>query len=222
MAIDAGDEVEVDVVDRRAVAETVDQVQRRAADAFDRRQAQFHRARLRVHRLRAELERAPVRLLRILDAEGHAARRRPVLGGEIRREAQRLAVDDEVDVALTVQRHVLRTVLGDAGEAQQLEGRLEHIRGRGREFDEFEAHQPHRIVKEIGHCSVSCVARNALRQEAGQSILTPAFLTSFAYLSCSERKNATATSGVLGLMTLPCFAIASVTSGVASAAAKAA
>ena len=84
MAVDAVDELEVDVVDRRAVAEAVDQVQRRAADALDRRQAQLHRAGRHVHRLRAELERALVRLVRILDAKRHAAGRRAVLGGEVR------------------------------------------------------------------------------------------------------------------------------------------
>ena len=37
-----------------------------------------------------------------------------MLGGEVRRDARRLVVDDEVDAALPVQRDVLRPVIGDA------------------------------------------------------------------------------------------------------------
>ena len=151
MAIDAVDELEVDVVDRRAVAEAVDQVQRRAADALDRRQPQLHRAGRHVDRLRAELERAPVRLVRVAHAKRHAARRRPVLGGEVRRDARRLVVDDEVDVALPVQRDVLRAVARDLGEAQLSNTGSSDARRRRREFDEFEAHESHRVVEQVGH-----------------------------------------------------------------------
>ena len=87
VAIDAGEELEVDVVDRLAVLEAVDQVERRAADALDGRQAQLHRPGRHLERLRAELERARVGLVRIADAKREAARRRSVLGGEVGRRS---------------------------------------------------------------------------------------------------------------------------------------
>ena len=146
-----GQELEVDVVDALAVLEAVDQVQRRAADAADRRQAQLHRPGRHLDRLRAQLERARVGLVRILHAKRQRAGARPVLGGEVAGQAARLAVDDEVDVALAVQHDVLAAVAGDQAEAQLLEQRLQHVRrGRG-EFDELESHQAHRVVEEIRH-----------------------------------------------------------------------
>ena len=63
----------------------------------------------------------------------------------------RLAVDDEVDIALAVQRHVLGAVFRHACEPEHLEHRLQHTRCGGREFDELESHQAHRVFKQIGH-----------------------------------------------------------------------
>ena len=51
----------------------------------------------------------------------------------------------------------------DAREAQHLEARLEHVRRRGRELDELEAHQSHRIVEEISH-ACSCVRRDVVAE----------------------------------------------------------
>ena len=48
-----------------------------------------------------------------------------MLGGELRREGVRLGVEDEVDVALTVERHVLRAVLRHGREAHDLEQPVE-------------------------------------------------------------------------------------------------
>ena len=151
MARHAVEPLEVDVVDALAVFEAVDQVQRRAADAFDRRQPQLHRAGGNLDRLRAEFERAGIRLVRILDAERQRAGARPVLGGKVAGQALGLAVDDEVDVALPVQQHVLAAVARDQAEAELLEQRLQHV-GRGRrELDELEPHQAHGVVDRIGH-----------------------------------------------------------------------
>src|SRR4026208_1463227 len=66
------------------------------------------------------LERERMRLVRIADAKGEPARRGPVLGGEVAGVALRLAVDDEVDVALAEQDDVLRAVPGDEAEAELL------------------------------------------------------------------------------------------------------
>ena len=51
---------------------------------------------------------------------------------------------------------------------------------------------------------------------------SPIFFTIAAYFAISERMNRPAYSGVLTAIELPCFAIASVTSGEANAAATAA
>ena len=121
MARHAGHPFEVDVVDALAVFEAVDQVQRRAADALDRRQPQLHRPGGDLDRLRAELERARIGLVRILDAKRQRTRARAVLGREVAGQALRFAVDDEIDVALAVQQHVLAAVLGHQREAELLE-----------------------------------------------------------------------------------------------------
>src|SRR6185436_10505837 len=105
-------------VDRLAVAIAVDQVERRAADPLDRRKMQFHRPWPRLDRLRPKFQRARIRLVRIAHPKPHAARRRSVLGGEIPGEALRLAVDDEVDLALPVERDVLRAMIRDPLEAE--------------------------------------------------------------------------------------------------------
>jgi hypothetical protein len=65
------------------------------------------------------------------------------------RERGRLGVDDEVDLALAVEQHVLRPVLGDGGEAHLLEQPAER-RGIGRGvFDELEAVGAERVVPEV-------------------------------------------------------------------------
>ena len=153
-------ELEVDVVDRAAFLEAIDQVERRAADALDRRQAQLHRPGRDVERLGAGLEREPIGLVRVLDAKRQAAGRRAVLGGEVRGQALRLAVDDEVDAALAIEHDVLRAMARDQREAELLEHRLERARDRRRELDELEAHQPHRVVEQIGHR----ILRKAVRE----------------------------------------------------------
>jgi hypothetical protein len=146
-----GQELEVDVVDALAVLVAVDQVQRRAADALDRRQPQLHRPGRDVHRLRATLDRQRIGLVRVAHAKRQAAGAGPVLGGEIGGQAARLAVDDEVAVALAVQQHVLAAVAGDEGEAHLLEQRLQHAGRRRRELDELEAHQAHGVLEQVRH-----------------------------------------------------------------------
>ena len=123
MAVHAVDELEVDVVDRPALAMAVDQVQRRAADTLDRRQAQLHRAGRDLDRLGAQLQCAGIGQRRVLDPKRHAAGRWAMLGSEVRGRAARLVVDDEVDLALAIQHHVLGPVGGHLGEAHGFEHR---------------------------------------------------------------------------------------------------
>ena len=134
-----------------AVLVAVDQVQRRAADALDRRQAQLHRAGGHVHRLRAQFQRTGVGAMCIAYPEGHGAGAGAVLGGKVAGQAARFAVDDEVDVALAVEQHVLAAVARHQGEAHLLEQGLQGVGGRRGEFHELEAAQAHGVVEQISH-----------------------------------------------------------------------
>ena len=151
MSVDTFDELEVDVVDRPAFFEAVDQVQGRAPDAFDRGQPQLHRTGRHLQRLRTAFERELVRLARVLHPEREATRRGPMLRGEVARSTSGLAIDHEVDAALPVQHHVLRTVLRDHREAELLEHRFQRIGGGRRELDELEAHQSHGVLEQVSH-----------------------------------------------------------------------
>ena len=155
VAVHTFDEVEVDVVDRRAVLVAVDQVDGRATDALDGGQAQLHRPGRDLDRLGALLECAVVGEMRIMHAKRHAARARAMLAREIPGLALRLVVDDEVDAALSPQADVLGTVPGDFGETEQLECLLED-RGVGcGKLDEFETVEAHGIVEEV--CHIGCL-----------------------------------------------------------------
>ncbi len=81
--VDAIEELEIDVIDGGAALITVDQVQRRSADALDGRQAELHRAGRNIDRLSAQLERAVVGFVRVAYAKRHAAGRRTVFLREI-------------------------------------------------------------------------------------------------------------------------------------------
>ncbi len=82
-----------------------------------------------------------------------AQARRPVLLREALAETARLGVDDEVDVALLVQRDVLAAMARRDRESHALEQRTQQFGvGRG-VFDEFETVGTHRIFEEVGHGS---------------------------------------------------------------------
>src|SRR2546428_3705410 len=107
---------EIDVVDRVAVIVlgiAVDEVDERVADALDRRDAQLARPRAALDAPGAALEKPVVRCCGVLHAERHRAYARAVATREVLRERARLGVDDEVDVALLVEQHVL--VAGGGG-----------------------------------------------------------------------------------------------------------
>ena len=101
-------------------------------------------------RLGAKLDRALEGLRRILHPKRHRADRRTVLARERLRKAVGLGIDDEVDVALPMQRHVLAAMAGDDRESQLFEQRAQQLGIGGRVFDELESVGAHRIVEEIG------------------------------------------------------------------------
>ena len=154
---DAGQRLEVDVeeadvadvADLRAVlaAPAVDEIDQAVADALDGREcsARPDRPCRRSPRRRARL-RARRRRLRVLHAEGDGADARAVQAREALRKRVGLGIDDEVDLALAVQHHVLVAVPRDRLEAHALEQGA-HRRGVGRGvFDELEAVGAHRVV----------------------------------------------------------------------------
>ncbi len=154
VAIHAVDEVEVDVIDRATFFKTVDKVKRGTADALDRRKTQFHRARLDLDGLCAQLQGAGVSIVSVAHTKRHAANGRAMLSGEIRSYASGFIVQDQVDVALSIQVHILGAVGGHLGEAQHLEYRLQNPGSRRSQLDELKAHQTHRIVENISHVRV--------------------------------------------------------------------
>ncbi len=74
-----------------------------------------------------------------------------MLSREIGWQACRLAIDDGVDLTLTVQRHIFGTVVGDMGKAHAFQYRLDDVRGGRGKFDELEAHKAHGVFKQVGH-----------------------------------------------------------------------
>jgi hypothetical protein len=69
-----------------------------------------------------------------------------MLRRKARREGFGLRVEDEVDVALTVERHVLRAMLRHRRKTHDLEQTVELVRVRMAELDELEAVRPHRVL----------------------------------------------------------------------------
>lgn len=66
-------------------------------------------------------------------------------GGEGLGEGIGFRVDDEIDVALPVERHLLRAVAGNLGEAHRLEESAELLRFGMGVFDELETIRAHRV-----------------------------------------------------------------------------
>jgi hypothetical protein len=83
-----------------------------------------------------------------------------------------LAVDDEVDVALPVQHHVLAAVPRHQGEAHFLEQGFKHPGHRGRKLDELEAAQAHGVVKQISHENLQKTIKR--KPQTPQTPLNPA------------------------------------------------
>ena len=138
------------------VPETVDEIDQAAADALDGRDVQLHGTRRRWPGPGAKRQRALIGPGGVGDAERHRARAGAVLAGEGLREAVGLGIDDEVETALAMQRHVLGAVPGDDGEPHPLEqvtqpGRI----GRG-VFDELKALRSHRVGRGNGLATRCC------------------------------------------------------------------
>ena len=165
--------LEIDVVDGAALAVAVDQVDQRIADALDGRDVELHRPDLALDAPGAERQGALVGDGRVLHPEGDGADAGPVHAGEALGEAVLLGVDDEVHVALAVERDVLGAVLGDPHEAHALEQRAERRRiGRG-VFDELEAVGAHRIdLVDLGDVGLLTLAMSTSRIDPRRELVS--------------------------------------------------
>src|SRR5258708_4008322 len=112
-ALEARQGPEVDVVDRVAVCVlgiAVDKVDEGVADAFDRRNVELAGAGRILHAPRAALDELVIGARGIAYPECHGAYARAMATREILGERAGLGVEDEVDVALLVERDVLVAV----------------------------------------------------------------------------------------------------------------
>ncbi len=100
---------------------SVDQVDLQAANPFDRRNIELARTDRRLDGLCAHRKRTVIGVTRIDDPESHGRRGRPVRLREPRGEGVRLRVQNEIDVALTIERHLFCAVFGHRGKPHRLE-----------------------------------------------------------------------------------------------------
>ena len=133
------DPVELVCVGRSLRTVPVDEIEEASADALDRRDVERLAAVLRIGRLRAKFDGAPVGAVGVDDPEGHRRRAWPMHLYKIGRVAAGLFVDDVVDVALPVDGDRLPLVTGNGNEAHQPEEAWEFLRLGVGVFDEFEA-----------------------------------------------------------------------------------
>lgn len=89
--------------------------------------------------------------MRVTHSERYTARARPVFLGVKGGKTAGLIVEDEIDVVLPPEMHVLGTVLSNATETKHFEHRLDHSRHGGTELDELEAIKAHGIVARCHH-----------------------------------------------------------------------
>ena len=121
-----------------------------AVGGLDGGDVELHRPDLRRHRPGAELDCAPIRLGGVAHAERHGANRGPVDAGEGLRETVGLGIEHEVDVALAIERHVLRAVARRRAESHHLEEPGKRCGIGRRVFDELEPVGAHWIVPQAG------------------------------------------------------------------------
>ncbi len=162
-----GDRPEVHVIDR-LVSVAIHQVDQRATDALDARNVQFHGTGALRARLRPQLDSPVEGVGSVLHPKGHCAGGRSVLPREALGEGVRLRVDDEIDVALIVQGHVLRAVSRHHRKAEPFEQRSQQLRVGSRVLDELESVGAHRVGG--GPARGWAVHRGALRGDEGWQI----------------------------------------------------
>jgi len=113
---------------------------------LDRRNIEFHRTDGAFDFPSACRHRSAQRVRGIFDAKGHGTGAGPMLARELLRQAIRFGIDDEIDIALPVQRNRLRTVASNAAETHGFEQTAEVCRIRGRVLHELEPVGTQRVL----------------------------------------------------------------------------
>ena len=157
-----GDEVHVidaDVADaarsgrirlvRALAAPAVDEVQQGIAHALDGGDVQLHRAGFIIEAPGAQFQRAAVHEGRVVDADGDGAHGRAVMAGKTLRERILFGIDDEIDVALAIQGHILVAVARDGREAHVLEQLAQCFWVWCCILDELETIGTHRVIPRL-------------------------------------------------------------------------
>src|SRR5882757_7541121 len=127
--VDAGLHLEIDIVDG-GTRMVFNQINETAPDTLDRRYVEFHRADSAFYFARAGRYRIAQRAAGVFDAKRHGAGAGSVRARELLRQAIRFGIDDEIDVALPIQRDVFRPVARDAAEAHGFKQQAQ-LRGIG-------------------------------------------------------------------------------------------
>jgi hypothetical protein len=174
-----GDEVDVidadiaDAAGRSAAfaAPAIDEVDDAVADALDGRDVELHRPAFRVVTPGAQFDRTTIGVGGVIDAKRNGADRWAVQPSEALGEGVGFGVDDEVDLTLPIQRHVLVPMAGDGDEAHAFEKLAKRNRIGCRVLDELEAVSAHRVVprREL-HGLVSCVLQRRWQAQSLRSI----------------------------------------------------
>ena len=142
LSVGALKELEVNIVDRLPFFVSIDQIQRCAANALDRRQFELHGAGRDIDRLRALFQNGRIGFLRIANAKRHAACCRAVflriiIGGRFW-----LIIGDQIDAALAPQIDVFRSVAGYMRETKRFKHPFQYAAFRGREFNNSKPSSP--------------------------------------------------------------------------------
>ena len=130
-------------------APAVDEVQQGIAHALDGGDVELHRAGFIVEAPGAQFQRAAVHKGRVVDADGDGAHGRAVMAGKTLRERILFGIDDEIDVALAVQGHILVAVARDGREAHVLEQLAQCFWVWCCILDELETIGTHRVIPRL-------------------------------------------------------------------------
>src|SRR5882762_3105188 len=133
------DVVDADIADRRGgrarriraavlAAPAIDKINQTVADAFDRRDVEFHRSALGIEAPRAKIERASVGGGGVVHAKRDGTNGGSMQTREALRERIRLGVDDEIDLTLPIQGDLFVSVPRNGGKSH----RFEHVAQRRR------------------------------------------------------------------------------------------
>ena len=130
-------------------APAVDEVQQGIAHALDGGDIELHRTRFIVETPGAQFQRAAVHKGRVVDADGDGAHGRAVMAGKTLRERILFGIDDEIDVALAIQGHILVAMARDGREAHVLEQLAQCFWVWCCILDELETIGTHRVIPRL-------------------------------------------------------------------------